>query len=74
MPSLEEQKIRKLLGRRIKELRNRAGLTQEELGAIIHKDTAYVGHVEQGIKTPSLSYLIKVAGRLNIEIWELFKF
>lgn len=75
MSSLTEQKIRKELGTKIKEYRNHSGLTQEELSEKINsKSASYIGHVEQGIKTPSLSFLIKIASKLKVELWELFKF
>lgn len=74
MASLTEQKVRKELGLKIKELRNRANLTQVELANKMQVTQTYFGHVEQGAKTPSLSFLIKVATKLKIELWELFKF
>jgi len=74
MSSLIEQKVRKELGRKIKEYRTTAHLTQDELSNKIQVTQTYLGHIEQGIKTPSLSFLIKVASRLKIELWELFKF
>lgn len=74
MSSLIEQKIRKELGRKIKEYRTVAHLTQDELSGKVEVTQTYLGHIEQGIKTPSLSFLIKIASRLKIELWELFKF
>lgn len=74
MSSLTEQKIRRELGGKIKEHRTDAGLTQEQLSDKMQVTQTYLGHVEQGIKTPSLSFLIKVATKLKIELWELFKF
>ena len=73
MSSLTEQKIRRELGGKIKEYRTDAGLTQEELSDKMQVTQTYLGHVEQGIKTPSLSFIIKVATKLKIELWELFK-
>lgn len=73
MSSLIEQKVRKELGRKIKECRNAAHLTQDQLSSKMQVTQTYLGHVEQGLKTPSLSFLIKVASRLKIELWELFK-
>lgn len=74
MSSLIEQKVRKELGRKIKEYRSAAHLTQAELSNKVQVTQTYLGHVEQGIKTPSLSFLIKIASRLKIQIWDLFKF
>jgi transcriptional regulator with XRE-family HTH domain len=74
MSSLTEQNIRKELGSKIKELRNSANLTQAELSGRMGVTQTYLGHVEQGLKTPSLSFLIKASLKLKIELWELFKF
>ena len=72
MPSLTEQNIRKQLGQKIKEYRNLSKLTQAELSSKMQVTQTYLGHVEQGLKTPSLSFLIKVATKLKIKISELF--
>ena len=61
MATLAEQKIRKQLGGRIKELRNSREKTQESLANSIHSTKDYVSHVESGLKTPSLGFLIKIA-------------
>lgn len=74
MSSLIEQKVRKELGRKIKEYRATAHLTQDELSNKVQVTQTYLGHVEQGIKTPSLSFLIKIASRLKVDLWKLFKF
>ena len=73
MSSLAEQKVRKQLGEKIKEYRNQSKLSQEELAIKIHSTKEYISHIENGLKTPSVSFLIKVAYGLGIEIWELFK-
>ena len=74
MSTLAEQKIRKQLGEKIRELRNKSGVTQEELAGEIHSSSAYISHVEKGLRTPSVSFLIKVSYKLSVQLWELFKF
>jgi len=73
MSSLTEQKVRKQLGIKIKELRNHAGLSQENLSESIHVTSNYLGFVEQGIRSPSLSFLTRIATKLKVEVSELFK-
>lgn len=74
MANLAEQKVRKELGQKIKFFRSERKMTQEKLSGEIGVTQKYLGHVEQGVRTPSLSFLIKIARKLNIELWELFKF
>jgi len=74
MATLTEQKIRKQLGARIKELRNSTGKTQESLAVSIHSTKDYVSHIESGLKTPSLGFLIKISNKLEVDLQDLFKF
>lgn len=73
MSTLTEQKVRKQLGEKIRELRDKNGVTQEELADGIHSSSAYISHVEKGLRTPSVSFLIKVSYKLNVQLWELFE-
>ena len=73
MSSLAEQKIRKELGFKIKELRKNLKLSQEDFSESLKITSSYLGFIEQGIRSPSLSLLVKIAGKLNVEVWELFK-
>lgn len=74
MSSLAEQKIRKELGLKIKELRKNSKLSQEDFSESLKITSSYLGFIEQGIRSPSLSLLVKIAGKLGVEVWELFKF
>lgn len=74
MSSLAEQKVRKQLGEKIRELRDKSGITQDKLAIDINSSSAYISHVEKGLRPPSVSFLIKVSYRLKVELWELFKF
>jgi len=74
MSTLAEQKVRKQLGEKIRELRDKSGITQDKLAIDIHSSSAYISHVEKGLRTPSVSFLIKVSYRLKVQLWELFKF
>lgn len=74
MSSLTEQKVRKQLGSRIKELRKQSGLLQEDFSESLKVTSNYLGFIEQGIRSPSLSLLIRIAAKLKVELCELFKF
>lgn len=65
---------KKLLGKRIKELRKSVGLTQEKLAELIDIETGSLSGIESGRHYPSLPTLVKIANNLNIEINSLFKF
>lgn len=65
---------KKLLGKRIKELRKEAGLTQEKLAELIDIETTSLSGIESGRHFPSLPTLERIANKLNIEIKALFNF
>lgn len=60
------ENIYTLIGKRIKEERQRLSLTQEELAAKAHIGTKFVGSIERGVTKPSLDTFIKIAKALNI--------
>lgn len=66
--------LRKNLGRRLKELRMKKGLTQEELAEKTGLSVTFVGLVERGINTPSLETCNKIARALGVTLDELFYF
>lgn len=55
-----------LLGKEIARLRNRIGLSQEELGfrAEIHR--TYISQLERGLKSPTLSVILRLCRALNV--------
>lgn len=65
---------RKLLGRRIKELRRRLNLTQEKLGDEAEMNYKYLGAIERGERNPSIENLDKIAVALKVKLHELFLF
>ena len=65
---------KKLLGKRIKELRKAANLTQEQLAELIDIETGSLSGIESGRHFPSLITLEKIAKNLNIELKALFEF
>lgn len=61
----------KTVGERIRRLREKAGLTQEELAEIADLHYSYVGHIERGTKNPSLKSLTKIADALGVPVAQL---
>ena len=65
--------IRKLLGKRIKELRKYNGLSQEKLAELANIEQRSLSHIECGDTFPSRS-LLDIANALDIELKDLFDF
>ncbi len=60
------------LGKRIKELRNLKGISQEKFALKIGMDRTYFCTVESGKRNISLHNIEKIANGLNVSISELF--
>lgn len=56
------------LGKRIREERLRAHLTQDKLAEDVHISTAYLGQIERGERNVTLDKLLALAGRLGVTI------
>lgn len=58
----------KLIGKRIKEKRQTAKLTQEKLSELLSVTVGYISQVERGITKVNLSTLSEIAAILNTDI------
>ena len=63
-----------LLGARIKELRKRKGLSQDQLAEKVGIESKYLSRLEVGKRAPSFDTLEKIADSLAVELHELFNF
>lgn len=63
-----------LLGKRIKELRKFANLTQEKLAELIFIETSTLSGIESGRHFPSLATLEKISSVLNTDLKNLFDY
>lgn len=59
------------IGENIKMYRNKKGLTQPELGKLIHKSESSIRKYESGAVTPSIDILNELADKLDIKINDL---
>lgn len=57
-----------ILGKRIREERQRLNLTQEKLAEDINISTAYLGQIERGERQVTLDKLIPLSNRLGVTI------
>lgn len=64
----------KLVGRRIRSLRQAKRLTQQQLGERAHLNYKYLGALERGEENPSLLVLERIATALDVELLDLFRF
>ena len=54
------------LGMKLREARNKAGLTQEQLAEKADIGVMYLGEIERGVKMPSMKIFIKLIEALDI--------
>lgn len=66
------EKIKELLGLRIKELRLAKKLKQSQLAEIIGIEPRSVSKIESGFHFPKDEHIVKIAQALNVEIKDLF--
>lgn len=71
---MDEVLFYKKLGKRIKQLREQAHLTQEKLAEKSGISLDYLGKIEVKINKPGLKTLLKISDALGIEVKELFEF
>lgn len=64
----------KRLGKRIKQLRKKGKLTQEQLAEMVKVTPKYIQYIESAKRIPSLKLLYRIAKALNIKTKELFPF
>lgn len=61
------------LGKAVRELRNRAGMSQEVLGARAEIHATWISHIESGRTNPTWGNVRRIANGLAIDLWELAK-
>ncbi len=66
--------IKKLLGRRIKEIRKAKGITQEQLAEAIGIGTPNISYIETGKFAPNIENFEKIVNALGVEPYELYMF
>ena len=66
--------IKLSVGKRVKELRNKLGISQEELADLAGLDRTYVTSVECGRRNISIVNIEKLARALKVSLAEFFTF
>lgn len=62
------------LGKRLKQLRLEADLTQEKLGIATGLSQTYISGIEGGTRNPSIKVLDKIAKALHVSISDITNF
>ena len=65
--------IKSKVGKRIKEIREKAGMSQKDLAYSADLDRSYIASVESGQRNISIVNLEKIANSLSVSLSELFK-
>lgn len=66
--------IKLSVGKRVKELRNKLGISQEELADLAGLDRTYITSVECGKRNISIVNIEKLARALKVSLAEFFTF
>lgn len=66
--------IKLSVGKRVKELRNKLGISQEELADLAGLDRTYITSVECGKRNISVVNIEKLAKALKVSLSEFFTF
>ena len=67
-------KLKKLLGKRIKDARKAKGLTQDQLAKMLGIGTSNISYMETGKFAPSIENFEKLVEILGVEPYELYMF
>ena len=54
------------IGARIKAVREKAGMTQEDLAAALEMSPTHISVIERGVKAPKLETLVNIANTLKV--------
>lgn len=66
--------IKRAVGKRIKIVRQRSGLTQDQLAEQVGLSPKYISGIERGVENPTMDILLRVAKMLGVETYDLFLF
>ena len=66
--------VKVIVGKRVKELRNMLGISQEELADLVDLDRTYITSVECGRRNISIVNIEKLATALKVTLKDFFDF
>jgi transcriptional regulator with XRE-family HTH domain len=63
-----------ILGRNVRDARQRLGISQEELAFRAEMKRSYVSDLERGTRNPSVKAIARLAGALEVEAYLLLRY
>ena len=69
---MHEQKLMRVFGRRVAEVRKSKGITQQQLAQDVGMSVVAIAYIETGKRRARLETLNKISKRLNVNISDLF--
>ena len=69
-----EDSICKNFAKRLKEIREKQGLSKGQLSSLADCDISYIGKIERSEKYPNLKTIAKLAVALKVPVKDLFDF
>lgn len=66
--------FKRAVGKRIKTLRHRNGLTQDRLAEQVELSPKYISGIERGVENPTMDIVLRLAKTLKVEPYDLFLF
>ena len=63
-----------MIGARIKEIRTKKGITQEQLSERMEINPKHLSSIERGKENPTLNALVKLSEFLEVDLGEIFSF
>lgn len=71
---MKDNNINILFGKRVRQLREQKGISQEQLGFDVGLHRTYIGQIERAEKNITLKNIEKIAKQLDVNISELMDF
>lgn len=60
-------------GKVLRQLRNEAGVSQEQLAFMCNLDRTFISMLERGVRQPSLASIIAISESLSTPPWEVIR-
>jgi transcriptional regulator with XRE-family HTH domain len=67
VPDPQKTDAARIVGERIKRLRNEFGISQMELGDLAGMHFTNIGKIERGLTSPGLSVIVRIASALEVD-------
>ena len=64
--------LKEMIGSRIQEIRNKKGITQDQLSEKVGISPKYLSSIERGKENPTLNTILKLAQSLDVNLDEFF--